>query len=1133
MIDEINESFFVSVTTSATSKDGRSTIFENDNISPFPTFDEGSLVSGNSVETEKESVPSVATEAQDEDAAPSGSSSSSASSSDDDDEYDSTDDESSQPTIPEDIGYVIDANGASLLANLNKKLLEYRYGKDYKFDKVPVQTKIDVDDAVSTMGRMKSLLSGDDDAQFDVQVIPKSPSSVSEKKKEEASTKNREKELVKLVENLTKEDLQVLYKAVMGKDMPVESLDSREDSETGKRIVTETAESDPSPENPLSVPLPSILEESLSGSSADGSSTCNSTRNEMFNINSEKVGRETTETVTAEISTHQKSKISNKLGLLKRILFRKKGKPAAEQSRKNNGVPQYGSKRRYSSNNLELQATSVAKSRVFAKSFKETKEEETSEKKVENNSTAPNGDSPDATPTESSEVKISENVVESLNINDDSPRDTTIAVQHDSNPGEMKELQDDDINIVNEAGEKQADSDKIAGEKQADSDQLQVADVVENPNASEALMPGVDGKDDCAKSKSSCISLDEVDVTQEVDGPRVEEKGDASYSEAQSVACAHNGPKIEVAEEAIEINKAPTVSREEPAVVNTPEESVEIATDQGEKKNGKRFGRSLRGRSKSKSSSPSDEMLLMLTEDNPVIEIPLSDVKARKSLLSKYNNVKPAEKNPKAKGPETPAPPESPKTHRDQNAERKATRLRSPLRKNRKSKALTGESKDLSSARAKSPKTVESSTPPTAAKAKTIKEIKTADARNSPLQHVVGKPKNHEVSDSASEKVESAKHADSMLQSINKTKTQEKPSTTLTEKAPEEVKREKSAEISQCSAVASAESDMNGPSLRGWADDETESIEETGFFCGAVHPSAKDDWLTRMEKSFTQLIDYWDRTPEEAFEESKVYDKDERMNVKRNNVAGDDRSISARSRSSRRKSCTGDRSVRSCSKSRSDNSVRSRSEKSVKSRSKSRSDKSVKSRSNKSVKSRGKSVSRSTTKLSDATTQENASAKAGGAISSEKKDDEIRSKKVSSDKPASGKSNSSKAKDDTRSAGAKTTSEEEPLANASASTKSTSTKRRNEKTAHMKSSTAPDVPSKSVTRSRSSKTSSPTLEDQKASVAKVEKASKQCGSKTAPSKSYRNPKDIREKRATRKNWSNGTSGADDRPVVVM
>jgi hypothetical protein len=363
----------------------------------------------------------------------------------------------------------------------------------------------------------------------------------------------------------------------------------------------------------------------------------------------------------------------------------------------------------------------------------------------------------------------------------------------------------------------------------------------------------------------------------------------------------------------------------------------------------------------------------------------------------------------------------------------------------------------------------------------------------------------------------------------------------LTENPPEEVKHEKSGDISQCSAVASAESDMNGPSLRGWADDETESIEETGFFCGAVNPSAKDDWLTRMEKSFTQLIDYWDRTPEEAFEESKVYDKGERMNDKRSSLADEDKSTSARSRSSRRKSCAGDRSVRSCSKSRSDKSVRSRSdksvrsrgEKSVKSRSKSRSDKSVKSRSSKSVKSRGKSVNRSTTKLSDATTQENTSAKAGDTITSEKRDDETRSKKVSRDKPASGKSKSSKVRDDMRSAGAKTTSEEEALANASASTKSTSTKRRNEKTAHIKSSTTPDIPSKSITRSRSSKTSSPTLEDQKAAVPKVEKASKQCGSKAAPSKSYRNPKDIREKRATRKNWSNGTSGADGRPVVVM
>ncbi|KAL3786741.1 hypothetical protein HJC23_005304 [Cyclotella cryptica] len=1131
MIDGLNETFFVSVTTPAASRDGRSTPFENDNISPFPTFDEGSLMSSNSVETEKDSVPSVATEVQEEDVAPSVSSSSS---DDDDDDYDSTDDESSQPTIPEDIGYVIDATGASLLANLNKKLLEYRYGKDYKFDKVPVQTKIDVDDAVSTMGRMKSLLSGDDDAQFDFQVIPKSPSSVSDKKKTEASPKNREKELTKMIENLTKEDLQVLYKAVMGRDMPVESLDSREDSETGKTRSIETANIDPSPENPLGVPLPSILEESLSGSSADVLSSCNLTENEIFN--SEKGSREKTEPVAVEITTLQKPKSSSKLGLLKRILFRKKDKVATDRRKMNKGAPSEGIKRKYSSNNLELQAISVAKSRVSAKSSKDTKEDENSEKKIGNISSTPTIDSPRAPPTEKNE-ETSEHIVESLNINDDSPRDITITVQHDAVPGEKKELEDVVVNVVKEEGKEEAEFEKA-----------QVEDTVEDPNTSDATVPVSDDKDGCRNNNTSSISPKEAINSHELLQPTVEEpKGDVPHSDVKSVVCEHIGPDIEVVEGAIEINKVPTMTCEAPVVGSSGIESAEIATDQGEKRGGMRFGRSLRGRSKSKSCSPSDEMLQALTADNPVIEIPLSEVKARRSLLSKYN--KPAEKNPKTKGPETAAPPEAPKTHHDQTSERKAARLRSPLRKTRKPKAASAELKNESSATRKSPKTVPSSTPRPASKAKTLKQRKNHEARNSPLQHVAVISKTH---GSASAEEETARPDDSLKQSRDKTMTQEKPSTKSTETAPEESKHDKSAEITQSSAddeiyivkdnVASAESDMNGPSLRGWTDDDTEIIEDAGFFCGAIYPSAKDDWLTRIEKSFTQMIDYWDRTPEEAFEESKVYDQSERKrNDKRHSFADDDKSISARSRSSKRRSCGGDRSVRSCSKSRSDKSVRSRSEKSarsrseksVKSRSKSRSDKSVKSVSSKSVKPRSKSVNRSTTKLSDATTQEPVRAKASDATSSGEKNDELRSKKVSSEKSASGKSKTSKARGDMRSAGNKTTSEVEALANASTSTKSTSTKRRSDKTAHAKSNTTPDTPDKCFPRSRSSKTNSPTLEDQKATTRKVETAAKQSDSKTVPSKSYCNPKDVREKRASRKNWNNGTSTADDHLVVVM
>ena len=87
MMEPINDSFFVSVTTSAAS--------EPDTISPFPSVDDESLISSNSIETEPEESAIEEEDDDDDD--------SSSSSSDDDDDYDddsTSSDESSAPPLP-------------------------------------------------------------------------------------------------------------------------------------------------------------------------------------------------------------------------------------------------------------------------------------------------------------------------------------------------------------------------------------------------------------------------------------------------------------------------------------------------------------------------------------------------------------------------------------------------------------------------------------------------------------------------------------------------------------------------------------------------------------------------------------------------------------------------------------------------------------------------------------------------------------------------------------------------------------------------------------------------------------------------------------------------------------------------
>jgi hypothetical protein len=203
-----------------------------DNISPYPTFDEASLLSSASVETE--SLPSVATEDDTDE-------------SNDEEEYTSAS-ESSAPSIPNDIGFLADYKfGSSLLHRLNKRLLE-KYTTSSK-------TKDVDDDAMVTVDEMK-------------EVLP-----------DGTSADSSSPYLGTLIENLNKDDLRLLYKPILGESMEdvdgqvesrEESIESSRDGEGSSNRTPPSREEGgtllSSAVSPDGMALPSILEESITGS---------------------------------------------------------------------------------------------------------------------------------------------------------------------------------------------------------------------------------------------------------------------------------------------------------------------------------------------------------------------------------------------------------------------------------------------------------------------------------------------------------------------------------------------------------------------------------------------------------------------------------------------------------------------------------------------------------------------------------------------------------------------------------------------------------------------------------------------------------------------------------------------------
>jgi hypothetical protein len=383
--------------------------------------------------------------------------------------------------------------------------------------------------------------------------------------------------------------------------------------------------------------------------------------------------------------------------------------------------------------------------------------------------------------------------------------------------------------------------------------------------------------------------------------------------------------------------------------------------DQGEKKVGRRFGKALRGK-KSKSTaetaSPMDEILesedIKLTPENPVIEIPLSEMKPRRSLMSKYKEKKPkalvdvetSASQTKAATPKKSATKiEEVKSSKQKSATK---RVLSPHRKNTE-KLVSPEAKAKTPKGGKAAKVADSQPATT--------KVKTPNASEPPVD-ASSKKISSGASVSSKKSTKSSKSKKSRKSTSNSK--EHKSEVKATEKAPRGMadftNDDDKFGVKRCNT---AESEGQEFSLRGWKDSEMESFEEAGglLFCGVGNPTTRNDWLTNVEKTFTQMFDYCDHSPEEAYENTKVYDE------------GDDASLSSRfsrrnrshgkTRGDRSVESYGNRSTRSKSnrsvKSRSDKSVKSRSDKSTKSRSKSRSDKSVGAKSTKSSKSIGKS----------------------------------------------------------------------------------------------------------------------------------------------------------------------------------
>ena len=803
MIDSVEGNFFINVATPAHT--------EGADISPFPTFDEESLISNYSIETEPDD------ESPEEEAMSSESESDSDDYDDDDDSSSDSSSDSSVPPLPEDIGYVIDANGVSLLANLNRKLLEHRYGKDYKFDKVPVTTKIDVDEAVSIMEKMKGLLTDGTISreEFDMAVIPKSPSSTSEKNGALSSSSKNET-MNKMLENLTKDDLQVLYKAVMGKDMP-EVAESREDGETDKRKGGD---------NPLGEPVPSILEESLSGSTTSADSSFHSAKKKGTTSKT----RETAETVPVNTG-----KAKRGFGFLKKLKFFKKKNAATKSKKDDSNRSTKATKKSKKSTSKKPQPVPEAQPRAA-------------------NADCEERDAPEPIRAPSPEAELSKasskKTETSTNI---------VAYIVDTN----------DVDAIQKAKSETRESPEEA-----------VVEATEELN----VTPGIESKDETAEQS-----------------PTIEETILNANSDIVSIVSEVNGncTEVEVSHNAIDVVELP----EAPVCPTTAHEYANALADQGEKKIGRRFSKVLRGKM-NKPASPADESAdsdsVKLTSENPVIEIPLSEMKPRRSLMEKY-----AEKKPKISGATSPKAAETTPSPKQKSAGTKAEKVLAYIESDAEKEVHQ----------------------PTSPKAKSPKVSKTPTKASSGVG----------VSSKESSKSKtSAKFSKSKKKSDVETPTDE----------------------------------INGfESLRGWKNSDMDSFEEAGdlMCCGMENPAGKNDWFEGIEKSFTQMFDYWDHTPEEAYENSKIYQEKEYDDDDEGSVTSRSPKRSSRSRSKTRR----DRSVKSCS----DRSVgsrggsvrskrrKSRSDKSV--RSKSRSDRSVGEKSaNRYTKSRSKSV-KSSTKVQD------------------------------------------------------------------------------------------------------------------------------------------------------------------------
>eukprot|EP00956_Cyclotella_meneghiniana_P004563 scaffold5629_cov48-Cyclotella_meneghiniana.AAC.4 len=932
-------SFFINVSTPATTTTN-GTLFTDD-VSPFPTFDEDSLISNNSIETEpvreSESDESELSADDDDD---------DSESEEEEDDDDSSSDDSSAPPLPEDIGYVIDANGVSLLANLNRKMLEHRYGKDYKFDKVPVTTKIDVDEAVCVMEKMKGLLQDGSVSRedFEMAVIPKSPSSASEimtrayndcesnnESLESPKTDSKDlstKDLEQMMKSLSKDDLQVLYKAIMGKEIPedvtMNNAESRQDCDTGKREEND----------PFDMPLPSILEESLSGSTATIESA---TKNVI-----EEEQRQDIENVAA-VANKQSTPKKGGFGLFKKLNgFKKKvtgkkksdkkttsGKNLADRELKPTVTAKPAKKMRLSPIAFLQAASGANKSndnvdveeRDSPEPTHETLDVNVDESKRKEN---PSPESTELTESESTNGKPSpeEPIVEPELVKgptDESEQDTADVVE--AFDSLCLSLGSPRTTAATNVGTSQDDEQHCFDDAVIDvKNETQKTLVEEDAAANEPLETN---NTEAVNSEMKAASMEEsVEVADVMEEQKAMETGAEEPvvkkdSDVVSVVSdkSKNSVNDEVLAESVEVELAP-----DPVLPEVPLSPATV--DTGEKSFGRRFSKALRGKSNKPTSpgAPSTGMSddIKLTPENPVIEIPLSEMKPRRSLMSKY-----AEKKPKAE-------PISPKA------------------------ALTKEMLENGDIKL-SPENPVIEIPLSDLPKKKVISPVNKKPQAVGLEHV---SLTAESSSPKAKETENWKSADISVSSKKSSKS--KKST--------KAKKKKSDKDDHFVVKANDTLDTRDEcSLRGFTESSVESFEEAGniMFCCMRDPNAMT-----VEKSFTQFFDYCDHTPEEAYENTKLY-RERHSTEDEESLANDD---CVRSRSKTRSDkLKSNRSYKSRSKSRGDKSVKSKGDKSTKSRSnkstKSKSEKSIKSKGEKSMKSKGEKSAKSskTKKVSNTT----------------------------------------------------------------------------------------------------------------------------------------------------------------------